>query len=208
MSQVIVPAGLMLGAFYGGDAAHEEPEYWHLDIGGYAEQLTALETIVWVTAASDPQKHAEGKATKEALSAALRTRSEAPIAEPDPIIDDLLSRRALVEFDPAGDGLEAFGSRHRLVPLGIGFGNTQDAPDEFRIGVSGQEPRVAVNGEIYSLWANTQHYPNLWESCAAFAKEAFGDGPQPDTKSVLQAFAMNIPILVATEVAVLDPIFD
>lgn len=207
MSQVIVPAGLMLGPFHGGDTPDGQPLYWHLDVGGYAEQLTALETIVWVTAASDAQKHADGKADRNALRSALRARSEAPIPEPDPIIDDLLSRRALVEFDPAGDDIEDFATRHRLLPLGIGFGNTDDAPDEYRIGVTGQ-PRVSVNGDVYTLWANTHRYPNMWDSCAAFAKEAFDDGQQPDVKSVLHTLAANIPVLVASEIAVLDPIFD
>lgn len=207
MSQVIVPAGLMLGPFHGGDTPDGQPMYWHLDIGGYTEQLTALETIVWVTAASDPQKHAEGKATKEALRTSLRTRSDMPIAVPDPVIDDLLSRRALVEFDPSGDDIETFGTQHRLLPHGTGLGNTDDTPNEFRIGTSGQ-PRVSVDGDIYTLWANTHRYPNLWESCAAFAKDAFDEGLQPDTTSVLQALAANIPVLVASEVAVLDPIFD
>ncbi|HEX6446576.1 MAG TPA: hypothetical protein VF053_15880 [Streptosporangiales bacterium] len=207
MSQVIVPAGLMLGAFHGGDPADEEPEYWHLDIGGYAEQLTALETIVWVTALADPEKYAAGNGTRDALRTALRTRPEAPIADPDPAIDDLLNRRVLVEFDPDGDGIEDFGTRHRLLPLGIGFGNTNDAPESYAIGVSG-EPRVSVDGESYTLWANSHRYPSLWDSCATFAKEAFDEGLQPDTRSVLQGFAANIPVLVASEVAVLDPIFD
>jgi hypothetical protein len=207
MSQVIVPAGLMLGAFHDGDADTGDPLYWHLDIGGYAEQLTALETIVWVTALADPEKYAAGGGTRDALRTELRGRLEAPIADPDPTIDDLLSRRALVEFDPAGDDIEEFGTRHRLLPLGIGFGNTNDAPENYAIGVSG-EPRVSVDGETYTLWANSHRYPNVWESCATFAKEAFDEGLQPDTKSVLHAFAANIPVLVASEVAVLDPIFD
>lgn len=207
MSQVIVSAGLMLGPFHTGEAPGGQPQYWHLEIGGYAEQLTALETIVWVTALADAEKYAAGKGTRDALCTALRTRSDAPIADPDPVIYDLLSRRALVEFDPAGDDIETFGTSHRLLPLGIGFGNTNEEPEQYTIGVSGQ-PRVAVDGETYALWANTHRYPNLWESCATFAKEAFDEGLQPDTRSVLHGFAANIPALVASEVAVLDPIFD
>lgn len=207
MSQVIVPAGLMLGPFHDGDAPDAQPLYWHLDVGGYAEQLTALETIVWVTAMADPEKYANGSGTRDALREALRTKSEPPIADPDQTIDELLRRRALVEFDPAGDDIEAFGTSHRLLPLGIGFGNTNEEPEQYTIGVSGQ-PRVSVDGETYALWANTHRYPNLWESCATFAKEAFDEGLQPDTKNVLQGLAANIPVLVASEVAILDPIFD
>ncbi|MQA04707.1 MAG: hypothetical protein GEV07_18975 [Streptosporangiales bacterium] len=207
MSQVIVPAGLMLGEFHAADASDEQPEYWHLNVGGYAEQLTALETTVWAAAMADPEKQSKLKGTREALRLALRTRSEAPISDPEPVIDDLLSRRALAQFDPTADNLESFGSSHRLLPLGIGLGNTHDDPENYRIAVAG-EARVSVNGDIYALWSNSQHYPNLWESCAAFAKEAFGDGPQPDTNSVLQALAVNIPLLVATEVAILAPILD
>ncbi|MBO0829401.1 MAG: hypothetical protein J2P24_16635 [Streptosporangiales bacterium] len=214
MAMVIVPVGMMLGEYFrpGGEPS-SAPEHWHISVGGYAEHLTNDEVKVWAAAMLEPETQARLEGTREALERTVGTRAEGAVADPAPVVDRLLDRGLLVEFDPVDGDLEAFARRHRLFPLGVGMGNTQDDPLVYRIAV-GNQARIGVNGDVYALWSNSLYFLNLWESCEQFAKEMNANAPagehipELDTDTVTRGLAANIPLLVSSECAFLDPIFE
>lgn len=213
MPHVIVPAGMMMGEYHRPGSTEEVPEHWHINLGGYAELLTLEELTVWAAASLDPNRQAQLGGTRTVLCQAVVELDEARVPKPTSVVDELLRRGLLVEFDPVDGDIETFARRYRLIPTGTGLGNSHDDPLTYRIGVGG-EPRVHVNGDVYALWANTFYYPSIWESAVNFAKEmadyapqAADEGtPQVDPESVARALAANLPLLVSAETAVLDPI--
>lgn len=213
MPNVIVPAGMMMGEYHRPGSADETPEHWQINVGGLAERLTLEEMSVWVAAMMHPEKQSRLEGTRAALHQSLDELEGPRVAAPDAVIDDLIGRRLLVEIDPVEGDIERFARTHRLLPTGVGMGNTHEDPLAYRIAVGGQ-PRTSVDGDIYTLWANTVYFPNIWESCAMFAKEMNAhttvdpETPQLDATSVARALTASIPVLVGTEAAVLDPIFD
>lgn len=215
MPDIILPAGMMMGEYHRPDKAEETPEHWHINLGGYAELLTLEELTVWASASIDPKRQAQLGGSRTVLLQVVASLDEAEIPDPASIVDDLLRRRLLVEFDPVDGDIEEFARRHRVIPTGVGLGNSHEEPLTYRIAVGG-EPRVHVNGDVYALWANTIYYPSIWDSAAQFAKEmadyapqaAEGETPQFDTETVARMLAANLPLLVSAETAVLDPIFD
>lgn len=214
MPEVIVPVGMMLGEYFrpGADGG-ANPEHWHISVGGYAEYLDAQEVKVWAAAMLDPEKQARLEGTRDSLVTTVRQATDGAIINPDAVIDGLLKRGLLTEFDPVDGDLEQFARRHRLFPLGVGMGNTRDDPLVYRIAV-GNQARIGVNGDVYALWSNTLYFPNLWESCQRFAKE-MNAYAQPrervaelETETVIRGLSANIPLLVSSECAFLDPVFD
>lgn len=214
MTKVIVPVGMMLGEYFrpGGEPS-SAPEHWHISVGGFAEHLTSDEVKVWAAAMLEPERQARLEGTRETLEQNVPALTEGAVSRPGPIIDSLLERGLLVEFDPVDGELEAFARRHRLFPLGVGMGNSQDDPLVYRIAV-GNQARIGVNGDVYALWSNSLYFLNLWESCEQFAKEMNANAPdgehipELDTDTVTRGLAANIPLLVSSECAFLDPIFE
>lgn len=215
MPDVIVPAGMMMGEYHRPGSTDEAPEHWHISLGGYAELLTLEELTVWAAASLDPHRQAQLGGTRTMLCQAVADTDEARVPKPASVVDELLRRGLLVEFDPLDGDIAEFARRYRLIPTGVGLGNSHEDPLTYRIAVGG-EPRVDVNGDIYALWANTFYHPSIWDSAAHFAKEMAnyapqptdGDTPQLDAESVARALAANLPLLVSAETAVLDPITD
>lgn len=212
MPQVIVPVGMMLGEYFRVDAVSAPtPEFWHVSVGGNAAKLNADEIKVWATAMLEPERQAKLEGTREVLIESVRAATKGVISRPGKIIDDLLSRGLLLEFDPEHGDMETVARKHRLFPLGVGMGNSGEDPMMYRIAV-GSEPRIGVNGDVYALWSNSLYYLNLWDSCEQFAKEmnqyvrTSSGMEELDAESVMRELAVNIPLLVSAECAFLDPL--
>jgi hypothetical protein len=79
------------------------------------------------------------------------------------LINDLVFRELLVEVVPETLDAVSFAGRFRLLPLGLGYGNCQLEPGQWRIGSS--EPKVVVDPIVFRIlqWGHMFH--NLWEAC-------------------------------------------
>jgi hypothetical protein len=125
-------------------------------------------------------------------------------------VASLVERGLLLEFDPQGPLQELFG-RYRLFPTAEGMGTTAEEPEFHRIGRMGT-PLVAVHNDAYVMWAFSFLHSNLWEACAYFARADVEEleededpiGLTPD--SVAREVAVNLPMMISTQCAFLDPV--
>jgi hypothetical protein len=117
--------------------------------------------------------------------------------------DELLSRRLLAD---TSDRL-AFASRHRLLPLALGLGNTPEEPWLFAAGLLYQ-PFVTMTGPLYDLWQWAHLSPDLWSACreaaAVAVKAGVTEPEQTDPAQVLAGAVETLPQLLAARVACLD----
>ncbi|NIL44254.1 hypothetical protein HCB17_26585, partial [Salinispora arenicola] len=67
------------------------------------------------------------------------------------LVDRLIDRGLLLEFDPEGP-LEELFRRYRLFPTAEGMGSTTREPEYHRMG-HGNRPLVAVHNDAYVMWA-------------------------------------------------------
>ncbi|MEV4757558.1 hypothetical protein AB0J86_20935 [Micromonospora sp. NPDC049559] len=209
MSRVIVPVGLSMGPRYRYVRPPDPtPECYEIHLGDDLVELTEAEAAVWAASFVDAERHAKLKIDRKALIQYLQT---VPRPEPraEEIVDDLLSRGLLLEFDPEGT-LEAVFRRYKLLPLGEGLGSTPEEPHLHRIGHAGQA-KAAVPIQVYSQWSYAYLHPSLWDACAFYADESeeAEEGEELlnlTPEEVARDTAMNLPLLISTGCAFLDPI--
>lgn len=209
MPTVIVPVGLNLGPSYRYVTPPDpNPEFWEVRLGNDSEELTDEEFQVWGRAFLDPERHARLEVTRETLHRDVLTAGKG-LLDPGPLIDRLLDRKLLIEFDPDGD-LEKPFRRITLHPLAEGMGNTPEEPDRRLIGHNGQA-LVKVNYTVYNLWAYSSAVKSLWEACLIAIKladeqRASGEDIDPMTVDELALDAARvIPMLIASGCAFLGP---
>lgn len=209
MSCVIVPVGLSMGPrFRYVRPPDPTPECYEIHLGDDLLELTETEAAVWAAAFIDAESHAKLKVSRESLIRLLQT---APKPEPRAaeIVDDLLQRGLLVEFDPYGD-LEPVFRRHKLLPLGQGLGSTAEEPHLHRIGFANQ-PILGVPVDVYGLWSFSFRDSDLWQSCVLYADDAENveDGDEPSEmtpQQVARDVSIHVPLMIATSCAFLDPV--
>ncbi|RKR87122.1 hypothetical protein BDK92_1395 [Micromonospora pisi] len=207
MPTVIVPVGLSMGPRYRYVRPPDPtPECYEIHLGDDLVELDETEAAVWAAAFVDAERHAKLAINRKSLIQLVQT---APKPEPRAaeIVDDLIARGLLVEFDPEGD-LEPVFRRHKLLPLGQGLGSTPDEPHLHRIGFANQ-PILAVPNDTYGIWSFSFLHHDLWAACVDLAdeseEEAEGEEVQGLTpEGVAQEFAMQLPMLVSTSCAFLD----
>ncbi|MDG4799330.1 hypothetical protein [Micromonospora sp. WMMD980] len=209
MPRVIVPVGLSMGPRY--RYVHPPdptPECYELHLGDDLVELTETEAAVWAASFIDAERHAKLEVNRESLIRLLET---APQPEPQAaeIVDHLIQRGLLVEFDTDGD-LEPVFRRHKLFPLGQGLGSTADEPHLHRVGLANQ-PIVAMSNDVYMQWSFSILHSSLWEACVYYAddSEHVADGGEPldlTPASLATEIAQNIPLLLATSCGFLDPV--
>ncbi|WP_020637988.1 hypothetical protein [Salinispora arenicola] len=208
-SKVIVPAGFSLGPQHRYvRPADPTPESWEVHLGGDILELSEAEVGVYGTAFLHIEDHSQLKVNRARLIQELRT---APHPQPDAqrLVDRLIDRGLLLEFDPEGP-LEELFRRYRLFPTAEGMGSTPEEPEYHRMG-HGNRPLVAVHNDAYVMWAFSFLHANLWEACAYFAKadqEELEEGEQPiglTADRVAREVAVNLPMMIATQCAFLDP---
>ncbi|MCI4066088.1 hypothetical protein MRQ36_27495 [Micromonospora sp. R77] len=209
MPTVIVPVGLNLGPSYRYVTPPDpDPEYWEVRLGNDSEELTDEEFQVWGRAFLDPERQARLEVNRETLQRDVIAAGNGP-ADPGPVIDRLLDRGLLIEFDPDSELEKAF-RRIKLHPLAEGMGNTPEEPDRRLIGHNGQA-LVKVNFTVYNLWAFSSTVGSLWDACAiatqlADEQRASGEDIDAMTAGELALDAAKvIPMLVAAGCAFLEP---
>jgi hypothetical protein len=100
MPSVIVPVGLNLGPSYRyATPPDPTPEYWEVRLGPESEELTADEFQVWGRSFLDPERHARLEVNRDTLRRDLIAAGNGP-DDPDPVIDRLLERGLLTQYDP------------------------------------------------------------------------------------------------------------
>jgi hypothetical protein len=128
---------------------------------------------------------------------ALRT------AHGDEVVDELLAGRLLARSTPAVE----FAEGHRLVPLVLGLGNTEEQPYLFSVGLLYQ-PMVTMTGALYDLWQWAHLSPDLWWACRELATVATRAGvtapEQTDPDQVLAGALGSLPQLLSARVACFD----
>lgn len=207
-SMVIVPVGLDLGPVHVEDAQDAGPQYYEVHVGGTAEQLSAVEHLVWSGAFAEPEAQLDLKVDRQRLVEQLRQR----VADPVPVVADLLERGLLLEYEPtAGEGLVDVFSQYRLFPRALGLGSTVRLPHMYGIGY-GVNRFAEVPANVYHVWSFGIAMPTLWSACAQLADGAdagLAEGQQPfrlTPGEVAGQVAENLPLLVSTRAAFLDPL--
>nr|MDT0658907.1 hypothetical protein [Micromonospora sp. DSM 115978] len=210
MPTVIVPVGLNLGPSYRYTTPPDpNPEFWEVRLGDDSEELTDEEFQVWGRAFLDPERHSRLEINSDTLQLDLLLAGKGP-ADPASVVDRLLSRGLLIEFDPAGDLEEPF-RRITLHPLAEGMGNTPEEPDRRLIGHNGQA-LVTVNYTVYGMWAFSSKVGSLWDACLDFEAgaeerlQADEDAEETSAAEVAGEIGRTLPMLIASGCAFLDPV--
>ncbi|MFK3982184.1 hypothetical protein ACI2K4_17625 [Micromonospora sp. NPDC050397] len=210
MPTVIVPVGLSMGPRYRYVRPPDPtPECYEIHLGDDLVELTETEAAVWAAAFVDAERHAKLAVNRKSLIQLVQT---APKPEPRAaeIVDTLIARGLLVEFDTEGN-LEPVFRRHKLLPLAQGLGSTAEEPHLHRIGFASQ-PILSIPNAVYGLWSFSYHSHNLWDACAFYAaadEEELEPGEEPlglTAEDIARDVARNLPLLIATTCAFVDPL--
>jgi hypothetical protein len=123
------------------------------------------------------------------------------VADPDPIVDQLLEDGLLVEVaDP-----ETFARAHKAVPILIALGNTPEEPDRFGIGLFGLDPVITVPHLVFELWQWSTISVSVWAVCEAYAVAASrATGVTLEAGAVLAEYVAAMPGLVGSNALYLD----
>ncbi|MER7166538.1 hypothetical protein [Micromonospora sp. NPDC000207] len=207
MPGVIVPVGFSLGPQHRYVRPPDlVPETFEVHLGGDVVDLTEAELGAYGFAHLDVRAHSKLQVDRTQL---VRTISAAPDPSPDveELVAGLVRRGLLLEFDPDGP-LEPVFRRYRLFPTAEGLGTTPEEPEYHRMGHHGQ-PRVAVHNTAYVMWAFSFLHPNLWAACEYLAaQDDEEDVDRGDAHEIAQEVAANLPMMVATQCAFLDPVIE
>ncbi|MEN3613861.1 hypothetical protein AAH979_30455 [Plantactinospora sp. ZYX-F-223] len=207
MARVIVPVGFSLGPQHRYvRPADPEPESWEVHLGGDMVDLNDAEIGVYGAAFLDVEGHSNLRVNRDWLVQSLLTAPK-PQADAEGLVTGLLERGLLLEFDPEGPLEEVF-RRYRLFPTAEGMGTTPEEPEYHRMGHH-NKALVAVHNTTYTMWAFSFLHPNLWTACEYLAAVDEGEEPSGLTASqVAREVALNLPMMIATQCAFLDPVVD
>jgi hypothetical protein len=157
-----------------------------------------------VAAAAAPGQAAASAAAVEATGAPAAMET-AGTSTPSKIIDDLLRDGILVEVTDA----EAFARTHRVIPIMVGLGNTEDDPTGYDIGLFGMSPVITVPALVNEIWQWGGVGVTLWAVCEAFAQAGTrAGGADFDAAGVLAEFLAALPTLVGANAAYVDVLAD
>lgn len=211
MAMVIVPVGLSLGPLYPIVEKPDKsapPEFCDVMFRQDMARLTPSEYVVWTSAFADAKRVQRLELGREALAAAV-PRSTRKAADVDAIVDDLVKRELLLEYE-VGDGLgEDVLRRLQLYPAAHGLGNEAGDPDWFHIGTR-KEVLISVTALVYGLWASSRQEASIWDTCVKLCEDnaqAISEGEDLDEMSLtepLEALSNNIPLLVTSGCAYVD----
>ena len=194
---LLVPVGHGLGAFHTGDG--ETPAVQQVRRGVEVVELTDQEFLVWTLAHGLVDDRGQPVPSTEA--------TDLEYAGDPATVRSLVDRGLLAEVVPGTPGSVAFASAHRLLPLALGLGNSEEKQWLFAAGLLHQ-PLVLMSGGMYDLWQWAHLSPNLWLACqelALVAEQAgLTDPGQTDPEQVLSGALTALHQLLATRVACLD----
>jgi hypothetical protein len=185
----IFPIGHYLG--------ERQPDGRHLvRVGWEHRELTADEFGVWVLT-HGPAENGRGAWTGDQV-VALAT--QARIGDAAEVLARLRTTGAVAD---AADRA-VFAGRHRLHPLMVGLGNSDAAPDRYRLGFPGLPPVAEVDTSAHELWQWAQLTPSLRHACDVREKVAAGLGEPVAPEAVLESLLADVRELLTTGCAFLD----
>ncbi|MGW6282670.1 hypothetical protein [Kribbella sp. NPDC055071] len=158
MNSLVFPVGHYLGAAHTGpdhdDASHVVRIGWRtyeLDNDG--------EVAIWALAHGLPEGPAGPPWTRAALEGAVRATG---IPGATGVLDDLIKRDLIIEFDPGTPEAVELARMVRLRSLLVGFGNDRADLLSYGIGTTATGPVVKVPAFTYELWKWGHTCDNLW----------------------------------------------
>ncbi|WP_163512154.1 hypothetical protein [Fodinicola acaciae] len=195
---IILPVGFDLGIWHAADAT--EVEHYEIVLGNDTVELPPPAYRTWVLAFADVPAHQDLTFTRERL-VKLAAAGVDPVEQIVDDIDRLIETGLLTEFEPETASAIEFLQTHRLFPLGSGMGSRADRPDLFRIGRGG-DVQVEVHYDIYAIWGLSWPDRCIWDYVQHFNDR---NGPL-NTEQTGQLFVQAVPMLVAMQLAHLQPV--
>lgn len=205
MPSVIVPVGLDLGPTYpivGKPIASAPPEYCKVRFRQDLEELTSVDYVVWASAFGDANSAIRFEMNRETIIGEVpqETRDTADV---NAVIDDLLKRDLLFEYDIESLGGEDVLRRLQIYPTAQGQGNEASDPGWFYIGNRG-EKLIKVSATVYALWSFSISEPSLWDACVKLANTDGTDLVDMPVTEAVQAIGANVPLLLSSGCAFID----
>ena len=206
MPDIVIPVGLAMGPVFDSDEPSENlPSYYEVHLWALPAELTASEVAVWSAPFIDPGRHAKAGVDR----ARIKSVTAGAVADVDTVVDSLIDRGLLVEFDPIDDPVRDLLDGLQIHPTAVGLGTTAERPDVGTLGLRG-EPMVVVNNLTYALWSYSMRYRSIWQACQELAEskaedETADDEDRPMTVGDLaRVIANDLSLLVLTGCAFLD----
>ena len=202
MSMTILPVGKPLGAcFPAADPPAEEPDFYEVHVGDQVESLSPLEWFVYYGAFADPDQHADHLVDRDWLIKNLSNEISASKISAE--IDGLLGRRLLIESNLRGNSAMDVLTGYRLVPTGVGIGNSPEDLELRWIGQHG-EAMLGIPKLSFLVWAFSYRTASMWECCDMFAgnPESVDGATAEDLGAQI---ADTLPSIVSMELGYLEP---
>lgn len=190
-SLTVFPVGHYMG--------ERHPERHHVvRLGLTHRKLTPDEFGVWVLA-HGTEEIGRGAWTVGAL---LDLAESAELPGARDAVAELTASGLLAVVD--GGGARRFAEGHRMHPLLVGIGNTDDEPDRYQLGFPGLPPVAVVDASAYELWQWGHLAPSLWHSCEVREKVAAGLGEPVPAADLVDDTLGDLRVLLANSCAYLD----
>lgn len=202
MSLTILPVGKPLGACYPQtDPPAETPEFYEVHLGDGVEQLTDLEWAAFRGAYGQPDQHADHLVDRDWVIKLLS--NEVSASKVSAAVDSLLERGLLVEANLRGNTALEVIAGYRLIPTGVGVGNSPEDASLRWIGQQGED-MIGIPQLSFLVWTFSYRMPSMWHCCASFA-----ENPEAVDGATAEDMAMQIadslPLIISTELGYLEP---
>jgi hypothetical protein len=201
---LVFPVGHYTGAFH--PTLGAPVKYHSLRIGRLAVTLPDERALAVWAAAHRPPDQPDEPWTRAAVAEAARTRLG--VADPTPVLAELLDSGLLAEVTPGTPDAVDFARAHRVVPLMMGLGNTPEEPLRYGVGLFGYTPVVRVPSLVYDVWQWGSLGASLWDVCQAFAQAGaeaeVSDSHEQHPEYVLTTYLNSLQQLLGPNAAYID----
>lgn len=185
----VLSVGYPLGMSVPIESGEPSDQPYELRYGsGYLQLAEVQYEIWWLARGGRPRSDLEVAAQEQGIPQAAD------------VIAGLLHVEALVELEDDPVANAPLFERIRLIPTGIGMGNSVERPTEFKIGLPELGARIAVDLRTYDVWSGSDGRKTIAEVCREAAQQAGGVDPD----HFYGQAAVNLPILLQEGVAYLD----
>lgn len=193
MAKIIVPVGYPTGAHFPAKGETEELEY-NVVIGKDLVARPSAEYYqAWQLLFTDGEAHRELRFTRDHL---IKLIEDAGLEDPAELVDTIEERGLIANFEVDDKSSITFLKKYRLIPQGIGAGNTQADPTMFNIQI-GDRIVVSLMYDLYGLWMGNESWSSMWDRFRNYTKNR-PNVPDLDNDRLSYVFAASIPGIVAS----------